>query len=255
MKLLLINPNTSECVTARLHSAAAAVASLDTEIIPVTAKKGVPYISTRAEELIGGQVVLEVLSEKSANADGAIVAAFGDPGLGGAREMFDIPVIGLAEAGMVTASMLGRNFSIVTFATALGSWYQECVDWHKLSSRCVSIRTLDKPFTSINDVGEEKEDLLAELANDAVVRDGADVVVLAGAPLAGLASRVRDRIPVPVVDCAEAAIKQLELLVALKFRKAESGNFMRPAAKESVGLTAALAARLAHKDGHGSLNS
>lgn len=251
MKLLLINPNTSPGITARLHDAASRVVGADTEIVPITAEKGVPYISTRAEEVIGGHAVLEILSDKAGEADGAIIAAFGDPGLGGAREMFDIPIIGLAEAGMVTATMLGRNFSIVTFATALGSWYQECVDWHKFSSRCVSIRALDKPFKSIDDVSEEKEDLLIELANSAVTQDGADVVVLAGAPLAGLASKVRDRIPVPVVDCAEAAIKQLELLVTLNPRAASAGNFKRPVAKDSVGLDAKLAARLAHTDSVG----
>ncbi|MEO3427453.1 aspartate/glutamate racemase family protein [Pelagibius sp. CAU 1746] len=248
MRILLINPNTSSGVTARLHAAAANVAAPGTEIVPVTASKGVPYISTRAEEIVGGHAVLEILSEESTQADGAIIAAFGDPGLGGARELFDIPVVGLAEAGMATATMLGRNFSIVTFATSLGSWYQECVDWHKFSSRCVSIRALDKPFKSIDDVSEEKEDLLAELANTAVSEDGADVVVLAGAPLALLASRIRDRVPVPLVDCAEAAIKQMELLVTLKFRKAAAGNFRRPVAKSSLGLSASLSARLAHQD-------
>ena len=57
------------------------------------------------------------------------------------------------------------------------------------------------------EVQEEKEELLVDLAKQAVFEDEADVVVLAGAPLSGLAAKVRDRIPVPVVDCAEAGLR------------------------------------------------
>lgn len=31
---------------------------------------------------------------------------------------------------MFVACILGRRFAFVTFACALGSWYQECVDMH-----------------------------------------------------------------------------------------------------------------------------
>ena len=82
----------------------------------------------------------------------------------------------------------------------------------------------------------------------AIDEDGADVIVLAGAPLAGLAPQVRDRLPVPVVDCAQAAMRQAEALAALRPVGARRGSFARPAAKDSTGLTEALAARIAHAD-------
>jgi Asp/Glu/hydantoin racemase len=73
------------------------------------------------------------------------------------------------------------------------------------------------------------------------------VVILAGAPLAGLAASVADRIPVPVVDQAQAALKLAEALVALKPRKATAGSFRRPAPKPTQGLAPALAARIEHR--------
>lgn len=246
MHILLINPNTSEGLTDRLADAARAVAAPETILECATAKSGVPYISTRTESLIGGLSVLEILAERHENIDAAIVAAFGDPGLGAARELFDIPVVGLAEAGMLTACMLGGRFAIVTFAEALGPWYRECVAWHRLESRCAGVRMLNGAFQSITDVQEEKEELLVELAQRAIKDDDADVIVLAGAPLAGLAAKVRNRIPVPVVDCAEAAMKQAETLVALRPKAPSCGSFRRPAAKESIGLTPNLASRIAH---------
>ncbi|MBD3678548.1 MAG: Asp/Glu/hydantoin racemase [Rhodobacteraceae bacterium] len=248
MKILLINPNTSQSLTELLDDAARSVLPPDATLDSVTAEVGVPYISTRTEAVIGGVSVLEILAEKHSHYDAAIVAAFGDPGLGAARELFDIPVVGLAEAGMLTACMLGGRFSIVTFSQALGPWYQECVDWHRLGERCAGIRMLDGTFRSISDVQSEKADLLVDLAMRAIDEDGADTIVLAGAPLSGLARLVRDRIPVPVVDCAQAAMRQAATLAALRPRGAERGSFARPAAKTSIGLSERLAARIAHGD-------
>jgi len=248
MRILLLNPNTTEAVTARLHAVGAAAAAPGTELVPLTAPRGVPYIATRAEAQIGGAVALEMLAEHHRAADAAIIAAFGDPGLFGARELFDIPIVGMAEAAMLTACMLGRRFVIVTFAPALGPWFEECVAMHGLSGRCGGVRTLAEAFRSIEDVAEEKQDLLIELSARVARDTESDVVILAGAPLAGLAAKVADRIPVPVVDQIAAAVKQAEALVALKPRKAETGTFRRPDAKLSTGLASALAARIARQD-------
>lgn len=245
MRILLINPNTTAAVTDLLVAAARPVAAAGTEIVPHTARMGLPYISSRAEAQLGGAHLLEILADRAGEADAAIVAAFGDPGLHAARELFELPVIGMSEAAMLTACMLGGRFGIVTFAAALGPWYEDCVAMHGLAGRCAGIRTLEGPFRAIAEVQEEKEGLLVALANRAVEQDGAEVVILAGAPLAGLAPRVADRIPVPLVDPIAAAVKQAEAVVSLAPRKARAGGFARPAPKPSAGLSPALAARIA----------
>ncbi|MDR6861025.1 aspartate/glutamate racemase family protein [Variovorax guangxiensis] len=243
MRILVLNPNTSQGITERLMAAARPAAAAGTELVALTAPRGFPYIATRAEAQIGGAVALEMLAQHHGDFDAAIIAAFGDPGLFGARELFDIPVVGMAEAAMLTACMLGKRFAIVTFAQALGPWYHECVESHGLTGRLAGIRMLDGRFNSVSDVQDEKEQLLVELANLAVTEDEADVVILAGAPLAGLADKVKDRIPVPVVDQMAAAVKQAEALVSLKVRKATAGTFRRPAAKPAIGLSGPLTAR------------
>lgn len=248
MKILVANPNTSTGVTDRLVAAGKLVASPGTELLPMTAPRGVPYIATRAEAAIGSAVMLEMLAEKRGTFDAAICAAFGDPGLGGARELFDFPIVGMAEAAMLVACTLGRKFAIVSFAKALEPWFAEIVDWHGMSGRCAAIQMLDSAFTNINDVAEEKEQLLVDLANRVVTHNGADVVILAGAPLAGLATKLRERVPVPLVDGIQAAVTMAEGLVRLKPRKATAGTFQRPGPKDSKGLNQALANVIGHKD-------
>jgi allantoin racemase len=249
MRLLLINPNTSQSMTDRMEQVAIRCAHPGAQIRAITATEGIPYIATRAEAQIAGRVLLDMLARHHLECDAAIVAAFGDPGLLGARELFDIPVIGLAEAAMLSACMLGARFGIVTFSPALRGWFQDCVAMHGLGARCSGLRTLDSaPPGDVSMVQEEIEDQLVELARKAVEEDGADVIILAGAPLTGLAEKIRDRVSVPVVDQVVAAVKQAEALLALNVKPALAGTFRRPDAKLSSGLPAPLSAWLAHQE-------
>jgi allantoin racemase len=240
MKILLANPNTSRSVTDRIADVARQAAAPGTQILAVTATCGVAYIATRAEAAVAGRTTLELMAEHAQSCDAAIVAAFGDPGLGGARELLSIPVVGLAEAAMLTACMLGRRFSIVTFSQALEPWYRECVEYHGLMSRFASIRCAQGSFSDIATVGLEKEALLLALCERVISEDGADVIILGGAPLAGMASRIGERVAVPLIDGIAAAVGQAQTLVALRPRKATAGSFRRPAPKSITGVSAQL---------------
>ena len=55
-----------------------------------------------------------VAAGERAGADGHVIACFGDPGLDAVRELAAGPVVGIAEAAMHTATLLGRGFSVVT---------------------------------------------------------------------------------------------------------------------------------------------
>ena len=61
MNILLLNPNTRSDITDLMLSVGQGAASPGTSLIPLTAPRGVPYISTRAEAQIGGAVALEML--------------------------------------------------------------------------------------------------------------------------------------------------------------------------------------------------
>jgi len=248
MRLLLLNPNMTDDVTTRMVEAGQAVASAGTQIIPATASRGMPYISTRAEALIGGGIALEMLAAHTGQVDAAIIAAFGDPGLPAARELFDFPIIGVSEAAMLTACMLGKRFAVVTFSSSLVSWYRDCIELNGMGDRCAGIHSLELSFAQVTDEEQANSDALVDFA-EKVVRDAnADVLIFGGAPLAGMARRERERIPVPVVDPVSAAVKQAEALVALAPRKALYGSYRRPAAKPTVGLDPRLAARIEHRD-------
>lgn len=248
MRILLLNPNMTTAVTELMTESGRSVAAVGTEIIPATATRGLPYISTRADAQIGGAIALEMLAEHEGRVDAAIIAAFGDPGLLGARELFDIPVVGVSEAAMLTACMLGRQFAIVTFSTRLVGWYRDCVELNGMGARCAGIHALDLAFADVAGDQEGSSERLLQLAAKVIRDSGAESLIFGGAPLAGLARRVAGQIPIPIVDPVAAAVKQAEALIALAPRKPATGSFQRPAPKATSGLTRQLAARLEHRD-------
>ncbi len=244
MRILVVNPNTSDSVTELIAAEARRAASPDTELSFATAPFGVAYIETRFEALVGGYAAACVAAERHGSYDGLVVAAFGDPGLLALKELCDVPVVGMTEAALASACLLGQRFAIIAISARIKAWYRECVERSRLESRLTSIRSLEQPLRDIGTVQEDHAARLEQLARLAVDEDGAEVIILAGAPLAGLARGLRGTLPVPVVDGVSSAVRHCESLVALDPGTAARGSFSRPPAKPNRGLPPALAAML-----------
>jgi allantoin racemase len=245
MHLLIVNPNISNSVTELIRSEALRTAAPDTNIIMATASFGVAYIETRFEALVGGYAAACAAAEQAGTFDGVIVAAFGDPGLAGIKELFDVPVVGMTESALASACLLGNRFSIIAISSRIQAWYRECVAANGLSSRLASIRSLSEPLKNIGSVQEDYTEKLEQLCLQAIREDGADVIIVAGAPLAGLARTLHGKIPVPVVDGVSSAVKHCESLVALRPGSALEGSFCKPPKKPNSGLPEALTKLLA----------
>lgn len=240
MRLLLVNPNMTEAMTNDMTAIARSVAGSAAEIVPLTAPRGFPYIASRAEAQVAGGIALEMIAENLAGADAVIMAAFGDPGLRGARELFDLPVVGMAEAAMMSACMLGERFSIVTFSPVMRRWYLDCVADSGLMGRCTGVRTPASHPLQIGGVRAQLKGDLARLAREAVELDGADVVILGGAPLAGLAPDIAGDVPGLVIDPIVAATAQAMALARITTRAGFANRACKPLAKPSFGLGPAL---------------
>lgn len=245
MKLLLINPNISDSVSDLIAAEARASAPEGCDITVLTAPFGVAYIETRFEALIGAYACAQLAAEHHPGHDAVIVAAFGDPGLAGLREVLPVPVLGLTESALASACMLGHRFSIVAISQRIQAWYREVVESHGLQGRLASIRALDQPLAGIGDVQTAHAGALLALCEKVVKEDGAEVIILAGAPLAGLARTLRGQLPVPVVEGVSSAVRHAVSLVALQPGKAVAGSFAPPPVKDHKGLPEGIARLLA----------
>jgi allantoin racemase len=245
MRILIINPNISDSVSDLIRAEALRSASPGTEIEVMTAPFGVAYIETRFESLVGAYATAQLAAEHCVRFDAVVVAAFGDPGLAGLRELLPVPVTGMTEAALATAHLLGHRISIIAISQRIQAWYRETVEAYGFGSRLASIRALNRPISAIGGVQEEHAHALHALAEQAVTEDGADVIILAGAPLAGLARSLHGRLPVPMVDGVSSAVRHAETLVALKPCRSQIGSFALPPLKPNRGLPPGIAALLA----------
>ncbi|MFK7854840.1 MAG: aspartate/glutamate racemase family protein [Granulosicoccus sp.] len=241
MQILLLNPNMTAAMTIGMAKVARTVASDSVDIVTSTATKGFPYISSRAEALIAGSIVLETIAEHERTADGVIIAAFGDPGLKAAQEQFNLPIVGMAQASIVTASLLGERFSIVTFTPLMSRWYLDSVLDSGLTDRFLGVKTPEAgKLDAFADQSSMETELLS-LINKTIDDDGADVVILGGAPLAGMAMRLQSEVDALLLDPISSAISLLESLVRVSDKNAFSRRHSRPVKKTSTGLPEVLA--------------
>lgn len=244
MRLLLINPNTTESITALMAGHAGRILGEEAEVRAVTGRFGPRYIASRAAAAIAGHAALDSLAEHGAGADAVLLACFGDPGLDALKEAAAVPVVGMAEASCHLACLLGRRFAVVTGGVLWGPMLEEFVAARGLSSRLAAIRTVAPSGAEIAADPEGSLRLLADGCRAAAERDGADVVVLGGAGLAGLAGPVGDIAGVRVICSLEAGLR-----AAVAAARLGAGGGPGGSRVESVGLSAALAGLLGRDRG------
>jgi allantoin racemase len=236
LRILLINPNTTETVTALVAGHASAIAGDAAIFVPVTGRFGANYISTRAAAAIAAHAALDALAEHVAGCDAVYLACFGDPGLAALREISPVPVIGMAEASCLEACNRGRRFAIVTGGALWGPMLTEFVAWLGLAERLAAVRTI---APTGGEIARDPEAALAGLAAACAAcaaEDGADVVILGGAALAGLAARIQPSVPIPVLCSVEVGTRAAIAAAASSNRQVAS-----PPALDSVGLSPDLA--------------
>ena len=104
-QLLVINPNTSERVSALLQTHVQTAAGLHVQVRTVTARFGAPYIADEASYAVAAHAALDAWAAALAGPDPApdavLIGCFGDPGLMALRESSPAPVTGLAEAAFI----------------------------------------------------------------------------------------------------------------------------------------------------------
>lgn len=237
MKLLLINPNTSQSMTELMLAEARKIVSPQTELTGVTGRFGGRYVASRATYAIAGHAALEAYAEHGRSADVVVLACFGDPALLALKDVAAQPVVGMAEASCLDAAALGGQFAIVTGGERWGPMLREFVGLIGLSDRLATIETVAPTGADIARDPERSLDLLAQACCRCVERDGASSVIVGGAGLAGLAARIADRVPVPLIDSLAACVRMAEQIARSQSPTTAASARNRPDPSPTTGLS------------------
>ena len=244
MRILLVNGNTSDEVTDTLAEVARGAAGPDTEIASATGTFGVRLIGHRAEAAIAEHAVLERIAEHADTVDGVVIGVSGDTALRAARAMIDVPVVGMTEAAMLTACMLGGRFGMITFSSASTPLYQEVVKSHGLTERLAGMRTIDVTFAQLFRERDAMTAPIIEAADALIDEDGAETVIIVGAAGAGLPTKLQSRVAVPLLDGIVCGVLLVEALIRLAAPTPTRGSYALPPGNLVKGLSAALTSRL-----------
>jgi allantoin racemase len=239
MKLLIVNPNTSQSMTKRIGAAARTAASPGVDILAVNPASGPVSIEGYFDEAFAVPGLLEeIMRGEAAGADASIIACFDDTGLEAGRCVASGPVIGIGEAAFHLASLIAHRFSVVTTLSRSIAPIEMNLMKYGLDRRCGRVRACETPVLALEDPESGAREKLSHEIDRAKREDHAEAIVLGCAGMADLAASLAIEHEMPVIDGVSASVKLAESLVALGLKTSKLGAYARPLAKPYAGVFA-----------------
>ena len=207
-KILIINPNIDLDMTKAIQETAIKFAGGHLEVLCLPTHGAPKFIETREDEVLAAPGMIELVKQNNEEFDAFIIACHCDPNRDVIKEIAEKPVIGIGEASMRIASMLGHRFSIIQTTEESIPLKEDLVRQYQLQDFLASVRAPDRGA-----LGGSDEEKYLEAARKAMDEDRADVIVLGCAGLTGLDKRMQEELGVPVLD---GVICALILAAAIK---------------------------------------
>ena len=204
--IVVINPNSTEAVTAAIDVAMAPL-RLDggPGIVCQTLHDGPPGIESQHDS----DSMIEPLCRSIAAQDNAasafVIACFSDPGLHSAREATAKPVLGIAECGILTALTLGHRFGVISILAKSVPRHLRYIGAMGVKDRLAA----DLPVgLGVVELADERATMSRMKDVGTRLRDahGADVLVMGCAGMARYRDELEDAVRLPVVEPTQAAV-------------------------------------------------
>ena len=209
MRLILVNPNTTEHITQRLFISAQKVLPAGSSLTAVTATQGPKAVRSAADVPAATDNMLRMVDEHATGYDAVLLGISLDCGLWELRQRYvHQPFIGMTEAACLMACLHGRRFGVLTLGPHMAPLYVEHIAQLGLSQRLVGVVAPEAPqaFDALPDqFSPEILDLLT-LAARTSLEQGAQSIVLAGAVLTGYGHRLEQRLTCPILDGMASAV-------------------------------------------------
>lgn len=225
-KILVINSNSNSKTTRGLMEKLGAYVGKETKITCVNPHDGPRVIDTRMDLSIGAIETIRLVARNKGLYDAFVVACGLDPGLDDCRSIVKQPVIGIAEAGMLTACTLCRRFAVLTHTESSVSIVQERIHHYGLEERVASVRAIKMSGAEMAD-HDRMIQRMEEVSHQAVIEDGAELIVLPGVLWVGLEGGLSKKVGVPVLSGAVCALRLAEFLIDYGQETSKSGSYQK----------------------------
>ncbi|RJT07596.1 aspartate/glutamate racemase family protein [Halococcus sp. IIIV-5B] len=235
MQIKAINPNTTLEMTENIGKVADQYTDASTDVVAVSPENGPISIESYYDDYLAIPGLLKEIRTDEEEFDAFINACWGDPGINACREVTDKPVVGIAEASMYVANMLGATFSVATVLPRVKDLVKETVRTTGLESQCASVRCTDLSVVETETARDAACEALLEASHQAIEEDGAEVICLGCAGMSKLDVELEEELPVPVIDSVAAAAVLAEGLAKLGKTTSKVMTYKSPEPKEIKG--------------------
>ncbi len=229
MKILILNPNTSTTMTDEIAVAARLAALPGTEITVTAPAFGSAAIDSAAESYLCAVGVMDTVARMQAagtfDFDAVILAGFGEHGKDALQEMLSVPVFDIAECAAHIAHLVGRRFSVVTTLARSIAPIEDRLALAGLAAHCASIRACGWGTAEVDADPDAAVDAIVAEAAVAISQDGADVIVLGCAGMAGVTAAISTKLGVPAIDGVAAAVGLAQTVVNLGLSTSKAGVY------------------------------
>jgi len=240
MEIRVVAPVTSRSFLGPTEQTYVAAARPDSEISVVGLDRGPASLESDYEDALAVPDLLnKVRGAEREGVDAVIIDCMADPGLGPARELASIPVVGAAQASMHLAAILAHRFSVVTILERDTPLIERLARLYGLEDKLTSTRPVNIAVLELEKDRDRLVKALIEQSAQAVLKDGAHAIVFGCTGMIGLARSVEEGLAqrgceVPVIDPSLAALKWAEGLVETGLAHSKR-TYPLPPDKEIVG--------------------
>jgi len=189
----------------------------ETDLHLVSIDQGFPNLEYEAEHVVNTVEVMKKAVWAEENGFHAIVInCFNDPGLDAARENVNIPVIGAAEAALITASRLGHRFGVLSLSRKMIPRIERHLERYGLTGMCAGVASLDigVPRLQAEGLSEEIQALMM-LKINGMLDKGEEALTIGCTAALGINDALGKICPVPLVDPSIVSLKAAEAMAHL----------------------------------------
>lgn len=199
-RILIINPNSSAAVTRGIAEALAGWPGARFDVIDQPAAPAT--IASDADVARSGVMLAERIAGEPA--DAYVIACFSDPGLEMARSLTAAPVIGIMEAGILTAMARADRFGVIALSPRSVARHLRRIRGMGVLDRLVA--NLPLGGVSAEDSGTSDAVYADTRARaERLVAQGAGAIVPGCAGFAPRRAQLEADLGVPVIDPVQAA--------------------------------------------------
>ena len=204
--IVVLNPNSSQCVTDALSEALQPLRFAGGPPIRcATLAAGPPAIETDEQVAAVVEPVCDYIRDHQEGSGAFVIACFSDPGLPQARRASARPVFGMAECGLLTALAHGRRYGVISILASSLPRHLSYIRALGIESRLAA----DLPVgLGVLELADHAVALKRMGRVGARLRDehDADVIVMGCAGMAALRTPLEENLGIPVIEPVQAAV-------------------------------------------------